>query len=149
MDGRRTTKRQYSEYSDFLLTQREPEYDQDTNLHQRESTHVRWVGQDGRREPDSGLGYTQDYRSWWTHENCFNPDSVSGRNSRRATNAEREIGQPAIGYLKRRIDTETASGIFHGSGPCLRPMEQIVRRSAVTLRRATQTGLRRWNTQKD
>ena len=75
--------------------------------------------------------------------------SVSGRNSRRATNAEREIGQPAIGYLKRRIDAETAGGIFHGSGPCLRPTEQIVRRSAVTLRRATQTDLRRWNTQKD
>ena len=37
MDGGRTTKRQYSEYSDFFLTQREPEYDQDTDLHQRES----------------------------------------------------------------------------------------------------------------
>ena len=40
----------------FFLTQREPEYDQDTDLHQRESTHVGWGGQDGRREPDSGLG---------------------------------------------------------------------------------------------
>ena len=69
--------------------------------------------------------------------------SVSGRNSRRAMNAELEISQPKIGYLRRRIDTQTASGIFHGSGPCLRPTEQIVRRSAVTLRRATQTGLRR------
>ena len=38
--------------------------------------------------------------------------SVSGRNSRRAMNAEREIGQPVIGHLKRRIDTETAGGIF-------------------------------------
>ena len=37
MDGGRTTKRQYSEYSDFFFTQREPEYDQDTDLHQRES----------------------------------------------------------------------------------------------------------------
>ena len=42
--------------------------------------------------------------------------SVSGRNSRRATNAEREIGQPATGYLRRRINTVTAGGIFHGSG---------------------------------
>ena len=150
MDGRRTTKRQYSEYSDFFLTQREPEYDQDTDLHQRESTQVRWGGRDGRREPDSGLGYTQDYRSRWTHENCFNPDSVSQRTEQPAGhNAERGVGQPAIGYLKRRIDTETAGGISHGSGPCLRPTEQIVRRSAVTLRRATQTGLRMWSTQKD
>ena len=37
MDGGRTTKRQYSEYSDFFFTQREPEYDQNTDLHQRES----------------------------------------------------------------------------------------------------------------
>ena len=44
MDGRRTTKRQYSEYSDFFFTQRKPEYDQDTDLQQRESTHVRWGG---------------------------------------------------------------------------------------------------------
>ena len=63
MDGRRTAKRQYSEYSDFFLTQREPEYDQDTDLRQRESTQARWGGQDGRLEPDSGLGDTQDYRS--------------------------------------------------------------------------------------
>ena len=44
---------------------------------------------------------------------------------------------------------ETAGGISHESRPCFRPTEQIVRRSAVTLRRATQTGLRMWNTQKD
>ena len=31
--------------------------------------------------------------------------SVSGRNGWRATNAEREIGQPAIGYLKRHGDS--------------------------------------------
>ena len=127
MDGRRTTKRQYSEYSDFFFTQREPEYDQDTDLQQRESTHVRWGGQDGRREPDSGLGYTQDYRSRWTHENCFNPDynpdSVSQRTEQLASH-ELGIGQPEIGFLRRRIDTETAGGIFHGSGPCLRPTEQ-------------------------
>ena len=117
MDGRRTTKRQYSEYSDFFLTQREPEYDQDTDLQQRESTHVRWGGQDGRREPDSGLGYTQDYRSRGHMKIAsIRTQSVSGRNSRRATNAELGIGHLKIGYLRRRIDTETAGGIFHGSG---------------------------------
>ena len=29
-----------------VFTQREPEYDQDTDLQQRESTHVRWGEQD-------------------------------------------------------------------------------------------------------
>ena len=150
MDGRRTTKRQYSEYSNFVLTQREPEYDQDTDLHQRESTQVRWGGRDGRCEPvlawgtsrTTGRGGNMNNASIWTQ-------SVSGQNSRRTTHAEREVGQPAIGYLKRRIDTETAGGISHGSGSCLRPMDQMVRRSIVTLRRATQTGLQMWSTQKD
>ena len=36
MDGGMTTKRQYSEYSENFSTQREPEYDQDTDLHQWE-----------------------------------------------------------------------------------------------------------------
>ena len=67
MDGGMTTTRQYSEYSDFFCTTK-PEYDQDTDLHQRESTQVSRGGRDGRREPDSGLGYTQDDRSRWTNE---------------------------------------------------------------------------------
>ena len=28
------------------------------------------------------MGYTQVYRSRWTHANCFNPDSVSQRTER-------------------------------------------------------------------
>ena len=104
MDGRRTTKRQYSEYSDFFLTQREPEYDQDTDLHQRESTHVRWRGQDGRREPDSGLGYTQDYRSRWTHENCFNPDSVSQRTDQPASHECGAGDRPAGDRIPEETD---------------------------------------------
>ena len=36
MDGGRTTERQYSEYSEKMSTQREPEYDQDTDLQQWE-----------------------------------------------------------------------------------------------------------------
>ena len=63
MDGGRTTERQHSEYSEKNSTQREPEYDRDIDRHQRKSTQFRWGGRDGRREPDSGLGYTQDYRS--------------------------------------------------------------------------------------
>ena len=57
MYGEETAKRQYSEYSE-LFTQREPEYDEDTDRHRQKSTQVRWSGRDGRREPDSGLGYT-------------------------------------------------------------------------------------------
>ena len=138
MDSGRTTTRQYSEYSDFFSTQREREYDQYTDLPQRECTQVRRGGRDGRREPDSGLGYTQDYRTRWTHD-----DSFSGQNSQRATNVEREVGQPSIIYLKRWVQTETVGGISHGSVPCLRPTSRIVRRLVVTFRRATQIDRRR------
>ena len=65
MDGERTNERRYSEYSGKTFTQREPEYDRDTDRHRRKSTQVRWGGRDGRHEPDSGLGYTQDCRSQW------------------------------------------------------------------------------------
>ena len=40
------------------------EDDEDTD--RRKSTQVRWGGRDGRRELDSGLGYTQDWHSQWT-----------------------------------------------------------------------------------
>ena len=46
------------------FTQREPEYDEDTERYRRKSTQVKWGGRDARREPDSGggggVGYTQD-----------------------------------------------------------------------------------------
>ena len=58
-------------------------------------------------------------------------------NSRRAAYAEREVGQPSIGYLQRRSSTKTVAGISHGSVPCLRLMDRIVRRLVVTFRRAT------------
>ena len=51
-------------------------------------------------------------------------------------------GHMTIASIRTQSVSGQNSGIFHGSGPCLRPTEQIVRRSAVTLRRATQTGLR-------
>ena len=69
--------------------------------------------------------------------------SHNGQNSRRAANVERGVGQPSIVYRKRRVYTETVGGIAHGSVPCLRPMDRIVRRLVVTFRRATQIGLRR------
>ena len=44
---------------------------------------------------------------------------VSQRTEQPAGHKCRAGVQPAIGYMKRRIDTETA-----GSGPCLPPTEQ-------------------------
>ena len=64
---------------------------------------------------------------------------VSGQNSQRAANVEREVGQPAIGYLKKQVDTETVGGISHGSVPYLHQMDRIVRRRVATFRRAMQT----------
>ena len=75
-----------------------------TDPHQRESTHVRWGGQDGRREPDSGVGYTQDYRSRWTHENCFHPDSVSQRMEQPASHECRVGDRPAGDQIPEETD---------------------------------------------
>ena len=69
--------------------------------------------------------------------------SLSGQNSRRAANVEREVGQPSIGYLQRRSHTESVGGISHRSVPYLRPTGRLVRRLIVTFRRATQLGLRK------
>ena len=64
MYGEETVERQYSKKN---ITQREPENDENTDRHRRKSTQVKWGGRDGRREPDSGLGYTQDWNSQrWT-----------------------------------------------------------------------------------
>ena len=60
MYGQETAERQYYEK---IITQREPEYDEDTDRYRRKSTQVKWGGRDARREPDSGVGYTQDWHS--------------------------------------------------------------------------------------
>ena len=60
-------KRQPRDSIPKKITQREPEYDEDTDRHRRKSTQVKWGGLDGRREPDSGVGNTQDWHSQqWT-----------------------------------------------------------------------------------
>ena len=58
---RKVTKEygQYPEYTEFVSTQRADDRFEDCP--QRESTQVKWAGRDGRREPDSGIGYTQDH----------------------------------------------------------------------------------------
>ena len=99
MDSGRTTTRQYLEYSDFFSAQREREYDQDTDLPQRESTQVRWGGRDARREPDSGLGYTHDYRTHWTHDDWVDPDSFTQRTEQPAGRKCRAGGRPAVNRI--------------------------------------------------
>ena len=99
MDNRRTTTRQYSEYSDLFSTQREREYDQDTDLPRRESTRISWDGRDGRREPDSGLGHTQDYRTRYTDDDW----TFTQRTEQPAGRKRRAGGRPAA----NRIPEET------------------------------------------
>ena len=148
MDGGRTTKRQYSEYSDFFLHNE----NQSTIKIQ---TYI--SGNPPKSDGADETGDTSRILVWGTPRTTgrgghmritsIRIQPVSGQNSRQAASVQ--VDQPAIGYLKKWVCTETVSGIPHGSVPCLRPTDQIVRRPVVTLRRATQTGLRMWSTQKD
>ena len=126
MDGGRTTKRQYLEYSDFFSTQREPEYDQDTDLHLWGSTQVRRGGRDGRHEPDSGLGYTQDYQTRWTQDEWVDPDSFTQWTEQPASRKHRAGGWPAVDWIPEETITHSVGGIPHGSGLCLCPKDRIV-----------------------
>ena len=119
MDSRRTTARQYSEYSDFFSTQREREYDQDTNLPQRESTQIRWDGHDGRREPDSGMGLTQDYRARWTDDDWVDPDSFIQRTEQPAGRKRRAAGRPAV---NRRSEGTAIHSDSRWDIPCKRAL---------------------------
>ena len=125
------------------MTQREREYERDADPPQRESTQVRWGGRVGRREPDSGLGRTQDHRTWWTGDAWVDPDSFAQKTEQPAGHKRRAGGRSAV---KRIPDgtvllAETISGISHGNVPCLFLMGRIVRRLVVTFR--TLIGLRR------
>ena len=88
----------------FFSTQREREYDKDTDLPQRESTQIRWGGQDGRRKPDSGLGHTQDYWTRWTDDNWVDPDSFIQRTEQPAGRKRRAGDRAAV----NRRSEETA-----------------------------------------
>ena len=97
MDDVRTMKRgygQYLEYSEKISTQRADDRWEDRP--QRESTQVRWGGQDGRREPDSGIGYAQDHpgRGGQMSVGWNRTHSPRIPYSRRVVNAEQEVGQP-------------------------------------------------------
>ena len=117
--------RQYSEYYDFFSTQREREYKRDTDLPQRESTQVRWGGRDGRREPDSGLGRTQDCRTRWTDDDWVDPDSFAQKTEQPAGRKRRAGGRSAVnripdGTVLRRDsqwDIPRKRALFTSDGP--------------------------------
>ena len=104
MDGGRTTKRQYSEYSDLFF------------LHNENQSTIK-IQTPICRGPlkSDGVDETGDANQilvWVTHRTTergghkmigsIRTHSLSGQNSRRAANVEREAGQPSIGYVKRR-----------------------------------------------
>ena len=92
MDDVRTMTReyrQYPEYSENFSTRRAD--DRFEERPQRKSTQVKWGGQDGRREPDSGIGYTQDHRKRWTDDGWVEPDSFAP-NTVQPTNRKRRAG---------------------------------------------------------
>ena len=121
MDGGRTTKRHYSEYSDFFSTQRESEYDQDTDRPQRESIQVRRDGREGRREPDSGLGHTQDYRTRYTDDDW----TFTQRTEQPAGHKRRAGARPAVNHIPEemgvhrdsRWDSPRKRALFTSDGP--------------------------------
>ena len=121
MDGGRTTTRQYSEYSDFFSIHRKLEYDEDRDLHQWESTQVRRDGRDGRREPDSGLGYTQDYRTGYTDDDW----TFTQRTEQPAGRKCRAGGRPAFNRIPEETgehrdsqwDSPRKRALFTSDGP--------------------------------
>ena len=116
MDSGRTTTRQYSEYSDFF------------QHNENESTISIQTFLSGSPRKSDGVDEMGDVNRtlvWVTHRTTgrgehtmigsIRAHSFSGQNSRRAANVEREVSQPSIGYLKRRLHTETVGGTSHGN----------------------------------
>ena len=98
---------QYPEYSEKNVTQRAGNRCEDRP--RRESTQVIWGGQDGRREPDSGIGYTQDHRTWWTDDGWMEPDSFGLNNMQPMGRKRRAGGRSAVkripdGTVLRRVN---------------------------------------------
>ena len=101
----------------FFSTQREREYDQDTDLPRRESTQIRWDGRDGRREPDSGLGHTQDYRTRWTDDDWTfkqRTEQPAGRKRRAAVN---RMPEETVVHRDSRWDIPWKRALFTSDGP--------------------------------
>ena len=90
----------------FKPQQREREYDQDTDLPRRESTQISWDGRDGRCEPDSGLGHTQDYRTRYTD----NDWTFTQRTEQPAGHKRRAGGRPALQWYTEKCALFTSDG---------------------------------------
>ena len=56
----------------------------------------RWGGRDGIREPDSGLGCTQDHRTRWTGEAWVDPDSFIQKTEQSAGRKRQTGGRLAV-----------------------------------------------------
>ena len=80
-------------------TQRESEYDQDTEPHQWESTQVRRDGRYGRREPDSGLGHIQNYRTGYTQVEDADAWTFTQRIEQPVGRKRRAGGRPAVNRI--------------------------------------------------
>ena len=59
----------------FFPTDQVDETGQFGNRTQRESTQVRWFGQDLAQAPDLGIGYSQDHRTQWAGDDWVEQDS--------------------------------------------------------------------------
>ena len=95
MDDVRIRTREYRPYPEYCEKNSTRQADDQFEDHrQRESTQVKWGGQDGRREPDSGIGYTQDHRTRWIDEGWVEMESFARiQYSKWVVYAEQEVGQ--------------------------------------------------------
>ena len=77
-----------------LVRMSEREYNRNADLPQRESTQVRWGGRDGRREPCSLVlvAHRTTGRAGQATLGLIQTHSFRRLNSRRAVNAEQEVG---------------------------------------------------------
>ena len=122
MDDVRTMTReyrQYPKYSEFFLTERVDETGRFGDHPQRESTQVRWRGQDRSREPDSGIGYTLDHQTRWADDGWVEPDSFAPTTSHPKGRIRRAGGRSAV----RRIPDGTVHRRDNQWGiPCKRAL---------------------------
>ena len=78
-----------------------------------------------RRELDSGLGRTQDYRTWWTGDAWVDPDSFAQKKEQPAGRKRRAGGRSAVNripdgtFLRRdnQWDIPRKRALFTSDGP--------------------------------
>ena len=128
MDDVRTMTRehrQYPEYSENFSTERVDETGRFGDRPQRESTQVRWFGQEVSREPDSGIGYTQNHQTRWADDGWMEPDSFAlttsqptGRKHRAGgRSAVRQIPDGAVHWRDNQWGIPHKRALFVSDGP--------------------------------